>query len=464
MTQIEANLSITDPTVRHLINQVPDYQTYGTHEQQLRHFEQVERTARGSSIDVDMQVLGNQPAPDGSYAPLVQTTMTLNRSDGITVYFKGGVHGNELAYRPTQRYASWQALHNPGLFTKLGIDRLVFFDADPVTADMNDWPAVGHSLFTYFKGLRRGTDQADWDYPVNHPRIVHESSVPGCLASQKIIQTVRPRLMLPQHNGDIGSWYMYTSDAVLGMAQGISGFMNRLYDGFPHMYPDIPNPVELAPGVYQAARWEDDFELYAGESESREIVPWGDSSNNYAAHLAAEQGWGPASAVIAEAVYHRALALTDNSPSGLTEMEAIKINKARMQDVAATLEYYLPKVGREADEWGLTKDTDFYAKVIDMQITELELRESPGPNAELSVADLASLTNYNFWSTRPLGMLANLANKRRSLYSKSIDHRLHEESDFLTKRFKPVNEMPRQLVRAQVGAFAISAMAIKQAA
>jgi hypothetical protein len=438
-----------------VLEAVPHYPNYGTSQDLASHFEQLaERSYPG--VTVDTEQVGQQELVKGLAVPLLKSVVDLGDGD-YTVYLKRGVHSNELAGGPTSQYVSELACRNPDLFRRLGVGRLVFLDADPATSDLNTWHFDEHSIYSYLTNARRSTAQADWDYPVEYNGHTHISSVPGCIASQEIIQDEHPDLIAPLHNAPVGSYYSYLMNASPGWAARMAAFMKGLYRGFPPLSPDFPESKQMAEGVYEAPSWEEAYASLAGDTdpENPEESIFGASSFHYADWLAGRQGRRAPGGVVVEAAYFLLEALADHSLSGIKKRQLHVGTHKRALDNLALVNKFLPtmEVKPGTLEAHLYKDIKVYADIYTNILTAGLAEGIKDPDRELTVSEVADMVaRKNFYPVFPLGMLANLAKTVKSPHTPQITAHLRQETDYLTKVLKPRAEAPRKLVQTQVGA------------
>lgn len=83
---------------------------------------------------------------------------------------------------------------------------------------------------------------------------------------------------------------------------------------------------------------------------------------------------------------------------------------------------------------------------------------------ELTVSEVARLTNEYYYCLIPLGMLVNLVGRRSLACHAAMDALLRQEAAKITERVNPVVDEPRRPVQAQLGAILLTSLAAQQVA
>jgi hypothetical protein len=124
---------------------VPAYTHYGDSRELNTFFKDFAREHRGTSeVAAEVDQVGTYTDVFGQEQPLEACLVELgDAGNGRTLYLKGGVHGNELAYRRTNMYLCEQVGQNPDLFRRLGLFQTGLSGCGPA--------GHGHEQLAYFR-------------------------------------------------------------------------------------------------------------------------------------------------------------------------------------------------------------------------------------------------------------------------------------------------------------------------
>jgi hypothetical protein len=441
------------PEVRRAIDDVdslhiPNYANYGTSASLDAHFVQLAQEAeRGGhpGLTITRQPVG----PRGGN--LVKTVFGFDES-GFAAMVMMRPHRDELVgLRMAERLAS-MVRHRRELFVSRGVGQVVALD---VTSDDsgNDWHFGEHTLGNYLLGSDRGEDH-DWRYPTSSGGFT--KTTPNSEAGRQVIDEERPRVLDPQHNANIGSYWAYLENGPSGLAQAQSEFMQEVNHGLPPSPPDDPDPEVLAEGVYRLRTWAEMVpSIYGPQYTQEQLDAYGDNPIHYAGRKYGTIG----------SIYEQALltyeALKDNDPSQL-HREALGTALRKGLDVVSFVEEVLGRAQpRENDPgWSLYNTIRFSAMNWRQELLpEFEALQSgkiENPFAMATGAQVADfLVRKHAAPAKLLGSLGQLTTIDDSFrhFKDEVVDRTGQEAGYLTGKLKLTAAKPSDLVRARVASF-----------
>lgn len=189
---------------------------------------------------------------------------------------------------------------------------------DPDGTRLNEgWFAHPASRTDYARGFYRPApdEQVEWTFPFAHKDAWFDRVLPETQALMRVIDEVRPELLVSLHNGELGGVYYYLSAEVPGAVPALHAVAAGLGLPLEAGEPESPALRRWGPAVFRGASAADEYDYL----ESVGITPTvtsGESSGAYAARH------GTVS-LVAELPYWSHPQAVDDSPSTLSYRDVL---------------------------------------------------------------------------------------------------------------------------------------------
>ncbi|WP_432512555.1 M14 family zinc carboxypeptidase [Kineococcus sp. SYSU DK001] len=156
----------------------------------------------------------------------------------------GGVHPNEPVGACTSLHLARELCTDAALRRDLGAVWHVVPCIDPDGARLNEgWFAGPFERGHYSRHFYRPApaEQVEWSFPFAHKGCYFDAPTPETLALMRLIDDLRPRLLVALHNGEMGGVYYYVSRALPGLVEALHAVPAAL--GLPLDLGEPENPV-----------------------------------------------------------------------------------------------------------------------------------------------------------------------------------------------------------------------------
>ncbi|GAA4717316.1 M14 family zinc carboxypeptidase [Isoptericola chiayiensis] len=174
--------------------------------------------------------------------------------DGPDVLVIGGVHPNE----PIGFHTALQLLDDlaagVGPAAAAGARWHVVPCIDPDGARLNEsWFADPGDRVDYARGFYRPApdEQVEWSFPLDHGTAYFDRSIPEAVAVARLVDRLRPAMVVGLHNGELGGVYYYLDRDVDGVVPALQELPARLGLPLDRGEPETPESVPHAPGVFR---------------------------------------------------------------------------------------------------------------------------------------------------------------------------------------------------------------------
>jgi hypothetical protein len=244
-----------------------------------------------------------------------------------------GVHPNEpIGFRTLQHLAS-ELVSDPALRAESNATWHLVPCIDPDGTRLNeDWFADPADRIAYARRFYRpaGIEQVEWTFPFAHQDAYFDAVIPETQALMRVIDEVKPDLMVSLHNAELGGVYYYLSDDVPGAVEALHAVPPAVGLPLDTGEPEAPHLVRLAPAVFRAGSTRDDYDYLAGLGLDAASMVGGEGSAEYA------RKHGTVS-LIAELPYWSHPAAEDQSPSGTPYAQVVRERGAGVIEMAEAL-------------------------------------------------------------------------------------------------------------------------------
>lgn len=231
-----------------------------------------------------------------------------------------GVHPNEpIGFRTLQHLAG-QLCADAGLRAEHDATWYLVPCIDPDGARLNEgWYGDPADRVHYARGFYRPApdEQVEWTFPFAWRDRWFDRVLPETQALMRVIDEVRPALMVSLHNAELGGVYYYVSEALPGLVEALHAVPEALGLALETGEPESPSLTRLAPAVYRAGSLADDLAYLEGLGVDPGPLTSGDSSAAYAARHGTFS-------LIAELPYWSHPSVGDQTPTATSYREVLE--------------------------------------------------------------------------------------------------------------------------------------------
>jgi hypothetical protein len=244
-----------------------------------------------------------------------------------------GVHPNEpIGFRTLQHLAS-ELVADPGLLATSEATWHLIPCIDPDGTRLNEsWFADPSDRTAYSRGFYRPApaEQAEWTFPFSYRDAYFDDVIPETQALMRVIDEVRPELMVSLHNAELGGVYYYLSEDVPGAVPALHAVPRAL--GLPLDVGEAESPAirSIAPAVYLMSSMSDEYDYLASLGMDAASMVGGDSSSAYA------RRHGTVS-LVAELPYWSHPLADDTTPTSADYADVVRAKGEAMVELGATL-------------------------------------------------------------------------------------------------------------------------------
>lgn len=244
-----------------------------------------------------------------------------------------GVHPNEpIGFRTLQHLAS-ELVTDPVLLAESNASWHLIPCIDPDGTRLNEgWFADPADRIAYARRFYRpaGTEQVEWTFPFAHKDAYFDDVIPETQALMRVIDELKPDLMVSLHNAELGGVYYYVSEQVPGAIEALHAVAPAVGLPLDTGEPESPSLTQLAPAVFLAGSARDDYDYLESLGLDAASMVGGEGSAEYA------RRHGTVS-LIAELPYWSHPAAEDTSPSGTRYSAVIRERAAGLASMSAAL-------------------------------------------------------------------------------------------------------------------------------
>ncbi|AXJ09888.1 M14 family zinc carboxypeptidase [Arthrobacter sp. PM3] len=222
-------------------------------------------------------------------------------------------------------------------------------------------------------------DQIEWTFPVEHEGVSVGNPVPETQALMRLIEVVRPRLVVSLHNADFGGGYFYVTGGDPTYWKALTDILTHYGVDLEGGLPDLPGANTLAPAVFELVSFGETFKaLAAVDPELAQQALTGGSTRDYAARFGGQM-------LVCELPLWTDPRGTDTRESAFTFAEVLRLSATELKESAGVFEDHLDKL-----EPLLNKNSPFYPAAVDAFQTMIETAESRTADAESVGSRLAT--------------------------------------------------------------------------
>lgn len=197
----------------------------------------------------------------------------------------GGVHPNEPVGGLTAIYLATVLAGGP-LPREWDTTWYIVPCIDPDGTRLNqEWFDGPYTRSHYGRNFYRpaSDEQVEWTFPLSYKDAYFDRVLPETFALMRVIDTVKPFLMVSLHNGELGGAYFYLSRELPELYPSLKRLPEEFGLPLDLGEPEVPYAHKLDSGIFESLSSEDAYD-YAQRTTGE---PWassvGDSSASYAA-------------------------------------------------------------------------------------------------------------------------------------------------------------------------------------
>jgi hypothetical protein len=197
----------------------------------------------------------------------------------------GGVHPNEPIGSLTTQVLARLALADDPILEALDATWHIVPCIDPDGMRLNeDWFSRPTDRLWYSTHFYRPApdEQAEWTFPFAYKDAYFDRVMPETAALMRLIDDVKPAMLVSLHNSELGGVYFYISHEIPGLPQDLQAITGGLGLPLHTGEPEAPEVPEYATAVFGAIDMRQLYELLVaiGEDPTKHIG--GSSSADYA--------------------------------------------------------------------------------------------------------------------------------------------------------------------------------------
>ncbi|QZN85260.1 M14 family zinc carboxypeptidase [Cellulomonas sp. C5510] len=204
---------------------------------------------------------------------------------------------------------------------------------DPDGTRLNEgWFGEPGDRTTYARRFYRPApdEQVEWSFPFAHRDAWFDAVIPETQALMRLIDDVRPELMMSLHNAEMGGVYYYLSEDVPGVVPALHAVPRALGLPLDTGEPESPSLRRMAPAVYWAMSTRDEYEYLESLGLDAASMVGGESSAAYAAR------YGTVS-LVAELPYWSHPLAEDDTPTSADYADVVRAKGEALVGLGAAL-------------------------------------------------------------------------------------------------------------------------------
>lgn len=244
-----------------------------------------------------------------------------------------GVHPNEpIGFRTLQHLAA-ELVADGALRAASASTWHLVPCIDPDGTRLNEgWFADPADRTSYARRFYRPApaEQVEWAFPFAYQDAYFDAVIPETQALMRVIDDVRPEMMMSLHNAEMGGVYYYLSDDVPGLVPALHAVPKALGLPLDTGEPESPALRRIAPAVFWAMSTRDEYDYLTDLGLDAASMVGGESSAAYAARH------GTVS-LIAELPYWSHPLAADDTATSADYADVVRAKGEGMADLGATL-------------------------------------------------------------------------------------------------------------------------------
>jgi hypothetical protein len=243
------------------------------------------------------------------------------------------VHPNEpIGFRTLQHLAA-ELVADPDLLARSGATWHLVPCIDPDGTRLNEsWFADPSDRTAYSRRFYRPapSEQVEWTFPFAYKDAYFDDVIPETQALMRVIDDVRPELMVSLHNAELGGVYYYVSEEVPGAVDALHAVPRTLGLPLDVGEPESPSIRSIAPAVFHMSSTREEYDYLESLGLAAATMVGGESSSAYA------RRHGTVS-LVAELPYWSHPLADDTTPTSADYADVVRAKGEELVDLGATL-------------------------------------------------------------------------------------------------------------------------------
>lgn len=244
-----------------------------------------------------------------------------------------GVHPNEpIGFRTLQHLAA-ELVADADLLAASDATWHLVPCIDPDGTRLNEsWFADPSDRTAYSRRFYRPapSEQVEWTFPFAYKDAYFDEVIPETQALMRVIDDVRPELMVSLHNAELGGVYYYLSHEVPGAVAALHAVPRTLGLPLDVGEPESPAIRAMAPAVFHMSSTRDEYDYLDALGMPAAAMVGGDSSSAYASRH------GTVS-LVAELPYWSHPLADDTTATHLDYADVVRDKGEQLVELGATL-------------------------------------------------------------------------------------------------------------------------------
>jgi hypothetical protein len=234
------------------------------------------------------------------------------------------------------------------------------------------WFAGPFTITNYARWFYRpaSNEQVEWTFPASHKRLFFDQTLRETQALMRVIDEVRPELMVSLHNSGFGGVYFYLSAAETGLYDILQRIPSWEHLPLNLGEPESPAMEQLAPALFRIPSVGQMYDFMETNGADPLLSSSGGSSNDYAAR------YGTFS-LVTETPYFDNPKVNDLTETDVPRREAIKRGLAHRKEIADDLAPHFEAIRGE-----LRGNSPFQRSVTQFLTTMTQMVEAEATWAE----------------------------------------------------------------------------------
>ncbi|GHS89737.1 zinc carboxypeptidase [Actinomycetota bacterium] len=245
-----------------------------------------------------------------------------------------GVHPNEPIGFRTLQHLAYELCTDPELLAGFDATWHLVPCIDPDGTRLNEgWFADPTDRSTYARRFYRPApdEQVEWSFPFAYKDAYFDRVIPETAALMRMIDELRPHLMVSLHNAELGGVYYYLSEDVPGVVEALHTIPADLGLPLDTGEPESAALERLAPAVFLSASTQQEYDYLEALGMPAAAMVGGESSAVYARRHGTVT-------LVAELPYWSHPAAADTAATTTSYRDVVRTKANALAELGATLQ------------------------------------------------------------------------------------------------------------------------------
>ncbi len=250
-------------------------------------------------------------------------------------------HPNEPIGGLTALHLARRLCEEPTLLARLGLTFTIVACIDPDGLRLNEnWLNGPFTRTHYARHFYRpaGNEQVEWTFPIDYRTHYFDAMLPETSALVRLIDLLRPHLMVSLHNSELGGAYYYLSRPEPALYPGLQEIPLSVGVDLDRGEPESPEIERLADAIYLGLGLRPIYDRIMAAEKDLTAITGGDGSGGYA------ERYGTLT-LISEVPYWHHPDCSDPTPTAEVYGVLLARQAAELADAGELLRRILTEVG-----------------------------------------------------------------------------------------------------------------------